>query len=224
MNVLLFGATGMVGRGVLLECLDAAPIKSVLVVGRNPCGVVHQKLDEVILDDLFNVESLGPALADRDACFFCLGISSVGLPEDAYYRVTHDLTLAVARALLAAAPHSVFLYVSGAGTDSTERGRVRWARVKGKTENELLGLGFRAAYMFRPGLIQPLRGVRSRTGWYQALYTVMSPVVPLMRRLAPQLVTTTVAVGRGMIRVAAEGYSKPILDTRDINRLAAPSR
>jgi uncharacterized protein YbjT (DUF2867 family) len=221
LNVLLFGATGMVGAGALLECLDAPEVKSVLVVGRRPCGVVHPKVREVLLDDLFDIGSIGSELADRDACFFCLGVSAVGMAEGAYRRVTYDLTLTVARTLLAAAPKAVFLYVSGEGTDSTERGRAMWARVKGKTENDLRGLGFREAFMFRPGFIQPLRGVRSRTGWYQAIYTVLGPATPLLRRLAPNLVTTTVDLGRAMIRVAATGYPKRILATRDINEVAS---
>ena len=211
----------MVGAGALLECLDDASVRSVLVVGRNPCGVRHEKLSEAVVPDLFDLGAIRSRLADRDACLFCLGVTAVGLSEDAYRHVTYDLTLAVARSLLAAAPKSVFLYVSGEGTDSTERGRAMWARVKGKTENDLLGLGFRAAYMFRPGFIQPLRGVRSRTGWYQAMYNVLGPVAPFLRRVAPSLVTTTVDVGRAMIRVARDGYAKPILRTRDINAVAA---
>jgi uncharacterized protein YbjT (DUF2867 family) len=211
----------MVGTGTLLECLDDASVRSVLVVGRNPCGVRHEKVSEAVVPDLFDLGAIRPRLADGDACFFCLGVSAVGLSEDGYRHVTYDLTLAVARSVLAAAPKSVFLYVSGEGTDSTERGRAMWARVKGKTENDLLALGFRAAYMFRPGFIQPRRGVRSRTGWYQAVYNVLGPAAPLLRRVAPSLVTTTVDVGRAMIRVARDGYSKPILRTRDINAVAA---
>lgn len=219
MNVLLFGATGMVGAGVLLECLDAPEVESVLVVGRHPCGVAHAKLRERILPDLFDIATIAADLADRDVCMYCLGVSSVGLSESAYRRVTYDLTMVVARTLLAVAPHSTFIFVSGASTNA--EGRMMWARVKGQAENDLLAMGFRAAYMFRPGFIQPMRGVRSRTNWYQAFYAVLAPIAALLRRLAPRLVTTTVIVGRAMIRVAQHGYSKRILETRDINEVAA---
>lgn len=221
MNVLLLGATGMVGAGVLLECMDAPEVTSVLVVGRTSCGVTHPKVRELLLPDLFAIDTVRDQLRDRDACFYCLGVSAVGMREREYTRVTFDLTMAVARTMLDAAPGATFVYVSGAGTDSSEHGRVMWARVKGKTENALMKLGFRSACMFRPGFIQPLRGVRSRTAWYQALYTVFAPLTPLLRRLAPGMVTTTVAVGRAMIQVGLHGSASAILETRDINALAS---
>jgi uncharacterized protein YbjT (DUF2867 family) len=220
LNVVIFGATGMVGAGALLECLDARGVQSVLVIGRHPCGVVHEKVVERVVDDLFDLGSLRDALADRDACFYCLGVSVVGTTEDAYRRTTYELTLSIARTLRDAAPRMVFLFVSAEGADSSERGRVMWARVKGQTENAVLGLGFRNAYVFRPALVQPLRGIRSRTRWYRVFYRLAGPVMPVLRRLAPQYVTTTAALGRAMIRVAADGYPAPVLRTRDINRIA----
>jgi uncharacterized protein YbjT (DUF2867 family) len=221
MKVVLFGATGMVGAGALLECLDDLRVASVLVVGRRPCGVSHAKLTEVLLEDFFNYDALKARFAGADACFFCLGVSSVGMSEEAYTRVTHDLTLAAARALLDAGSRPVFCYVSGTGTDSTESGRSMWARVKGRTENALIAQPFVAAYMFRPGFIQPMRGVRSKTRLYQAFYAVFGVLYPVLQRLLPNLVTNTVAVGRALIRVAAVGYPKKILESRDINRAAA---
>jgi uncharacterized protein YbjT (DUF2867 family) len=219
MNVVVFGATGMVGSGVLIECLKDARVASALVVGRRPSGVRDARVRELVRDDFFDWSGAAEELRGLDACFFCLGVSAAGMSEEAYTRVTHDLTLAAAQALLEASPGITFCYVSGQGTDSTERGRFMWARVKGRTENQLLAT-VPDAYMFRPGYIQPLEGVRSKTKLYQALYNVAAPAFPLLRRLAPRHVTTTVNVGRAMIRVAHEGYAKHILETPDINALA----
>lgn len=219
MKVVLLGATGMVGGAALLECLDDDRVAAVLSISRRPCGVRHPKLAEALADDLFRLEAVRPALSDADACFFCLGVSAVGMTEAAYTRVTHDLTLSIAREILAAGARPVFCYVSGAGTDSTGRGRSMWARVKGRTENDLLALPFRAAYMLRPAFIQPLRGVRSKTRLYQAFYTALAPLSPVLPRLLPGLATTSVVLGRALIRLAAEGYPRPILETRDINRI-----
>ncbi len=219
MRVVVFGATGMVGGGALLECLDDPRVSSVLAVSRRSCGVRHPKLEEILVEDLFRLDAVRPALAGADACFFCLGVSALGLSEADYTRVTHDLTLSVAREILAAGARPVFAYVSGAGTDSTGRGRVMWARVKGRTENDLLALPFRAAYMLRPGFIQPLRGVRSRTPLYRAFYAVLAPLSGVLPRLFPGIATTSVAVGRALIRLAAEGWPRPVLETRDINRI-----
>lgn len=220
MNVVLFGATGMVGGGVLQECLVDPRVSSVLVVGRSSCGQTHPKLHEVLHADFFDYAAIQPRFADRDACFFCLGVSAAGKDEVTYRHLTYDLTLAAARAMAAANGRMTFCYVSGAGTDSTERGRMMWARVKGATENALLRLPFRAAFMLRPGFIQPLKGVKSRTPAYRAAYAVFAPLFPLLRRLAPRYVTTTAAVGRAMIALAIHGYAKPILEPEDINRLA----
>ena len=209
----------MVGGGVLLECLDDPRVSSVLSVSRRPCGVRHPKLEEILVEDLFRLEALRGAFATADACFFCLGVSSFGMGEADYARVTRDLTLSVARQVLESGARPVFCYVSGAGADPSGAGRVMWARVKGRTENDLLALPFRAAYMLRPGFIQPLRGVRSRTPLYRAFYAALAPLSGLLPRLLPNLATTSVAVGRAMIRLAAEGYPRPVLETRDINAI-----
>ncbi len=219
MNVVLFGATGMVGAGVLIECLDDPRVESVLAVGRRPCAVAHPKLRELIRSDLFDYGDATGHLLNLDACFFCLGASAVGMSEAAYRRVTYDLTIAAAESLLDLNPALTFCYVSGEGTDSTERGRLMWARVKGRTENQLLQMPLNA-YMFRPGFIQPLRGVGSKTRVYQAMYTVLGPFYPLLKRLLPKHVTTTVNVGRAMIEVAAQGHTKLVLENPDINSVA----
>jgi uncharacterized protein YbjT (DUF2867 family) len=211
----------MVGAGTLLECLDDAQVASVLVIGRRATGVTHPKLAEVLVTDFFSYEALQRRFAECDACFFCLGVSSAGMSETDYHRLTYDLTLAAAQAMVAANPRMTFCYVSGEGTDRTERGRTMWARVKGKTENALLRLPFKAAYMLRPAYIQPLRGVRSKTPLYQAFYSVLGFLYPVTRRLAPRYVTTTVNLGRALIRLAVEGYAERIVVTTDINRLAS---
>jgi uncharacterized protein YbjT (DUF2867 family) len=219
MKVAIFGASGMVGAGVLLECVEDPRVEAILVVGRSSCGVTHPKLREILHRDFFDYGPIQSELADRDACFFCLGVSSVGMSEELYRHLTYDLTIAAATAMVSVNSQLTLCYVSGAGTDSTERGRVRWARVKGKTENALLGMPFKAAFMFRPAFIQPLKGVRSKTAWYQAVYTAIGALYPLLRRL-PRYVTTTENMGRAMIQAAAAGYPKRILESDDINRLA----
>lgn len=220
MNVVIFGASGMIGRGAAIECLADARVRSVVVVGRSPCGIAHPRLREIVHRDFSGFGALTAEFTRADACFFCLGVTAVGLDEPAYTRLTYDLTLAAARAMAAANPRMTFCYVSGDGTDSTERGRVMWARVKGRTENALLALPFAAAYMFRPALIFPRKGVRSKTGWYQAFYNVFGPLYPLLRRVFPWYVTTTENQGKAFIAVAAAGYPSRILFSRDINRLA----
>jgi uncharacterized protein YbjT (DUF2867 family) len=219
-KILLFGATGMVGTGALLECLADPRVESVLVVGRTPTGRSHPKLREVLHADFLHYENLRAEFVSADACFFCLGVSSAGMSEADYTRQTYDLTLAAARAMSAANPRMTFCYVSGLGTDSTERGRVMWARVKGRTENALLALPFKAAYMFRPGFIQPMDGIRSSTAWVQALYSISAPLYPLFRRLFPQYSTTTTHLGRAFIEVAAHGHPRKILHSKDIEALA----
>lgn len=219
MQVIIFGATGMVGQGVLRECLIDTGIDRVLVVGRSPTGVRNAKLTEITHGDFTDYSAIEAQLTGFDACFFCLGVTSAGLSEERYTRLTYDLTLAVARTLARLDPSMTFVYVSGTGTDSSERGRTMWARVKGRTENALLALPFKAAYMFRPGYIQPLDGIRSRTPWYRALYAVVAPLYPVLKRLVPGAVTTTAQVGRAMLVVARRGFEQPILETRDINGL-----
>jgi uncharacterized protein YbjT (DUF2867 family) len=220
-NVVLFGATGMVGAGVLLECFADPRVASVLAVTRSPTGRTHPKLREVLHADFFDYDTLHDSFATCDACFFCLGASSVGMSESAYIRVTYDLTLAAARTMVVANPQMTFCFVSGVGTDSTERGKIMWARVKGKTENALLALGFKATYMFRPGYIQPIGDVQSKTGWVQTAYDIARPLYPLIHRLLPNNSTTTSVLGRAMIQVAAAGYSKHVLYSADFNTLAA---
>jgi uncharacterized protein YbjT (DUF2867 family) len=218
MKIAIFGATGMVGAGALLECLDDPRVGEVLVVTRASTGVEHAKITEVRHADFFDYAPIRSRFAGCDGCLFCLGVSSAGMAEEAYHHLTYDLALAAAKAFVAEAPQATFCYVSGAGTDSTERGRVMWARVKGKTENAIMALPFKASYMLRPGYIQPLRGVRSKTRLYQSLYNVAVPLYPVLRRLFPLHVTTTVDVGRAMIRLVADGYERRILTSADINR------
>jgi len=218
MKVILLGATGMVGQGVLRECLLEPEVESVLAVGRGKTGQQHEKLNEIVTDNLWDLAPIEANLSGLDACFFCLGVSAAGKSEEEYRRVTYDLTLSAARILLRQNPRMTFIYVSGMGTDSTERGRMMWARVKGKTENDLLKLPFKAAYMFRPGYIQPLDGIRTKTKWYGLLYAMMAPLYPLWKALFPKYVTTTEQVGRAMIRVAKQGAAKIVLESEDISR------
>ena len=216
MKVLLFGATGMVGQGVLRECLLDPGVESVVSIGRSPSGVSDPKLREIVHADLADYSTIESQLTGFDACFFCLGVSSVGMSEQRYRHMTHDITLAAATTLSRLNPGMVFVYVTGRGADSTEQGASMWARVKGKTENDLLKLPFKAAYMFRPAGIQPLHGIKSKTAWYQAAYVVAAPVLTLLNRVAPKYVTTTEQVGRAMIKVARDGYPKPVLESEDI--------
>jgi len=220
MRVLLFGATGMVGQGVLRECLLAPDVESVLAVGRSPLRERHQKLRELLVPDLFDLAPHASELTGYTACFFCLGVSSAGMSEAGYRHLTLDLTLSVAGLVARQNPGLTFVYVSGAGTDPAGRSRSMWARVKGETENALLRLPFESAYLFRPGYIQPVHGVTSRTPWYRLAYAVLGPLFPLWRRLFPRLVTTTELVGRAMLAAARQGAPRPVLETADINALA----
>ena len=220
MKILLFGASGMVGSAALLECLDDPRVDHVLSVARRPGALHHPKLEEQVWPDLAEVEALAPRWEGVDACLFCLGVSAAGLDEAAYTLVTHDLTLAVARALLERSPGASFCYVSGQGTDTSERGRAMWARVKGRTENDLLRLPFHGAWMFRPGVIIPRRGVRSRTRLYQAFYSTLGWTLPLARLLAPNQVVDSAELGRALLRAAREGAPKPVLEPSDIRILA----
>jgi len=219
MKVILFGATGMVGQGVLRECLLDPGIDAVLAVGRSATGQQHPKLREIVHADFTDYSAIEPQLSGYDACFFCLGVSSIGMAEERYRHLTYDITLAAAKTLSRLNPQMVFVYVTGRGTDSTEQGSLMWARVKGKTENDLLRLPFKAAYMFRPAGIQPLHGLRSKTRWVQAIYIGAAPLLSLLNRFAPAYMTTTEQVGRAMIKVARQGYPKAVLESEDINRL-----
>jgi uncharacterized protein YbjT (DUF2867 family) len=221
MNALLYGATGMVGQGVLRECLLAPDVALVQTVGRKATGQENAKLREVTQDSLFDIDAIASELKGFDACFFCLGVSSAGMTEEAYSHLTYDLTLAIAEKLAALNPDMTFVYVSGAGTDSTEQGRSMWARVKGRTENALQRLPFKAVYLFRPGVIQPLHGIRSKTASYQLFYSLTKPLLSPLRTLLPNHILTTEIMGKAMLAAARHGYSKPVLETADIRVLAA---
>jgi uncharacterized protein YbjT (DUF2867 family) len=215
MKVVLFGATGMVGQGVLRECLHDDGIQQVLAVGRSSTGQKHPKLSELEINDFMDITPWEETLTGFDACFFCLGVSSVGMSEDEYRKISYHYTLSIAQTLVKWNPDMTFIYVSGTGSDSSEKGRVMWARVKGKTENDLLKLPFRAAYMFRPGVILPLHGVKSKTKLYRVMYECLRPFYPVLRRL--KTVTTTEQVGISMIQVTKFGYANHFLENRDIN-------
>jgi uncharacterized protein YbjT (DUF2867 family) len=219
MKVILFGASGMVGQGVLRECLIDSEVTTILSVVRTSTGQQHAKLREIVHKDFFDFSSIESELSGFDACFFCLGVSSAGMSEENYRRVTYDIALAAAQTLVKLNSHMTFVYVSGAGTDSSERGRVMWARVKGQTENALLRLPFKAAYVFRPGVIVPLHGIKSRTMLYRIPYAILGPILPLLKRLFPKSVTTTEKLGRAMLIAAKRGAPKPVLESSDINEL-----
>jgi uncharacterized protein YbjT (DUF2867 family) len=220
MKVLIFGATGMVGQGVLRECLLADDVDVVTAVGRSALDVQHPKLKQVAHSDMTNLAPVEALLHGHDACFFCLGVSSVGMTEPDYYHLTYDITLAVARTLAKNDPAMSFAYVSGAGTDSTERGRIMWARVKGKTENDLLQLPFSRVFLFRPGVIQPLHKVRSKTPLYQMIYTILGPILSLAKRLFPNHLVTSKEVGDAMLNSARHVSKSAVFEVKDIVRLA----
>jgi len=219
MKVLIFGATGMVGQGVLLECLRAPDVELAVTCGRSATGAQDPKLREIVHKDLSSYAGIERELAGFDACFFTLGVSSSGMKEADYARITYDLTLAAAEALSRLSPGMTFIYVSGAGTDSTERGRVMWARVKGRTENALLRLPLKA-FMFRPGLIEALDGIQSRTPLYRVMYVFFKPLLPLLRRAFPNQVVSTRDIGQAMLAVARHGDAKRIMETKDIRQAA----
>jgi uncharacterized protein YbjT (DUF2867 family) len=211
----------MVGQGVLRECLLDADVEVVETVGRAATGVANAKLREVVHANLFDCSAIEADLRGFDACFFCLGVTSAGKAEAEYTRLTYDLTLGIAQTLARLNPQMTFVYVSGRGTDSSEHGRLMWARVKGRTENAILALHFRAAYMFRPGVIQPMHGERPKVAVYRVLYNLTKPLIPVLRKLFPGQILTTEDMGRAMIRVARRGYSKSILEPADILALSA---
>jgi uncharacterized protein YbjT (DUF2867 family) len=228
MKVIIVGASGMVGQGVLRECLLDPGVQRVLVVGRRPLdavprGTTREKLVERVVPDLTDLSAIEGELAGYDACFFALGVTSVGMTEEAYRKVTYDITAAFAAALARQSPASTFVFVSGAGTDATEKSPTMWARVKGAAENVVAKAGFKAAYMFRPGIIQPRHGIVSRTAAYNVLYILLWPVVMLIRLLSPGSITSTDRVGRAMLAAARGGAPKTILGNADINALAASS-
>lgn len=219
-KVIITGSTGMVGKGVLLECLDHPQIEKVLIINRSPLGIQHAKLEEILLADFSEIADLKDDLQGYDACFYCMGVSAVGMPEEKYYQITYTTTEAFADVLYELNPNMVFNYVSGTGTDSSEKGRLMWARVKGKTENMILNKGFKDAYAFRPGVILPEKGIQSKTGWYNTMYTITKPLFPLLKKW--KLVTTTTRVGQAMINTLFTPTDKKILENVDINELAVP--
>ena len=223
MKVVVFGATGMVGQGALRECLLDPGVEAVLAVGRRGTGQSHPKLREIVHRDFLDFSAIERDLAGYDACLYALGVSSAGMSEPDYVRVTYDFALAAAQAVLRNNPAATFVFVSGASTDGTEQGRIMWARVKGRTENAILRLPFKASYMFRPGYIQPLHGIVSSTRMLRVLYAVVGPLYPLWKALFPDHVTTTEVLGRAMIRAAREGAPKRVLENRDINALGGGS-
>jgi uncharacterized protein YbjT (DUF2867 family) len=218
MKVLIFGATGMVGQGVLLESLRDPEVELAVTVGRTATGVRDPKLREIVHRDLLHYDGMEESLAGFDACFFCLGVASTGMKEADYERVTYGFTLAAAEAMSRANPGLTFIYVSGSGTDSTEHGRIMWARVKGRTENALLKLPLNA-YAFRPGFIEPMDGIQSKTPSYRLFYKVLGPLLPLMHRMFPNQILSTREIGQAMLAVARHGYAKRILETKDIRRV-----
>ena len=215
-RAIITGSTGMVGEGVLHECLLSPAVEAVLVINRSPCGVVHPKLKEIILKDFFNFSAIETEVVGYNACFFCLGVSSVGISKDDYYSMTYTLTMGVAKVLSKANPGMTFCYVSGAGTDSTEKGRVAWARVKGKTENDLMKLPFKQVYAFRPGFMRPTPGLKRVLPFYKYI----DWLYPVSRALFPGFVSTLAVVGQAMIRTVTRGYDKKVLEVRDIVALA----
>lgn len=213
LNLILTGATGMVGEGVLLESLENPDVAKVLVVGRRSCGVKHPKMEELIVPDFFQIDQHLDALKGYDGCLFCAGISSVGMGEEKYTRITYDTTLAFAKSVLAANPQLTFCYISGSHTDSTEKGRIMWARVKGRTENALLAMPFRAVYNFRPGAMSPYPGQKNS----KAIYTA---IVWLIRQFSSKSIISMQELGRAMIRAVGSGAGKEILEIADIKALA----
>lgn len=220
MKVLIFGASGMVGQGVLRECLLDPDVETVAAIGRSGVDLKHPKLTKLVHANLLDYSMVEDQLAGFDACFFCLGVTVAGKSEAEYERITYGYTVAAARALARLNPALTFIYVSGTGTDSSEKGKVMWARVKGRTENELLRV-FPSAYMFRPGGIQAVHGERSKTPAYRIGYAVARPLLPMLRALFPNSILTTEEIGRAMINIAKRGASKHVLETADIKAAAA---
>lgn len=220
MKLLIFGGTGMLGQGVLRECLRADDVRQVTTVGRKASGVHDPKLQEIVHADLYDYRAIEDRLRGYDACYFCLGVSAGGMNEADYSRITYELTLAAAQTLARLNPGMRFVYVSGAGTDSSERGRSMWARVKGRTENALQRLPFRAVYLFRPGVIQPLHGARSGTPAYRWFYTLTKPLLAPLRALLPNQILSTEGIGLAMLEAARHGAPKAVLESRDIRALA----
>jgi uncharacterized protein YbjT (DUF2867 family) len=215
-KAIITGATGMVGEGVLIECIKHPDVESVLIIGRKSCGIKHPKLNEVIHKDFFDLTEIKDQLSGYNACYFCSGISSLGKREEEYTKITYDLTMSFAGTIAQINPGMDFVYVSGTGTDNTEKGKIMWARVKGKTENDLLKLPFKAAYMFRPGYIQPTKGQKNA----YKIHKIVAPLFPLWKLFFGKYVVKLEDVGRAMINVTISGHKKPILECAEITQLA----
>lgn len=216
MHAFITGATGMVGKGVLLECLDHPEVTKVTCLVRSCTGLTHPKLKELIHSNFNDYSAIADQLIDIDACYLCMGISAAGLSEEEYHKFTYDYTLNLAKIIVEKNPDCTCTYVSGAGTDSTENSKTMWVRVKGKTENHLRNLGFRTAFMFRPGAIIPLRGIKSKTKLYQFMYDYFMWLIKLYKFVSPNSVVDTSQMGQAMINATLKGYSQPILDPIDI--------
>jgi uncharacterized protein YbjT (DUF2867 family) len=217
MKIIIFGATGMVGQGALRECIVDDAVQEILTIGRQSTGQHHKKLKEIVLENVADLSSIENDIIGFDACFFCLGVSAVGMMEDEYRKITYDITLSVAETLVKLNPQMTFIYVSGSGTDSSEKGRLMWARLKGKTENDLLRLPFKHVYMFRPGGIIPMHGVKSKTKWYQIFYDVLRPFNRLFMKSS--FVISSEQLGKAMIKVARDGYSKSIIESSELKKI-----
>ena len=215
-RVIVTGATGMVGEGVVHECLMSNEVEAVLVVSRKTSGIKHPKLKELLLPDFFDLSPIQSQMAGYNACFFCLGVSSVGISKETYERLTYQLTMGFATVLAGQNPGMVFCYVSGKGTDSSEKSRMHWARVKGKTENDLQKLPFRSVYCFRPGIMSPTPGLKNTLSPYKWLGWLL----PLMRTVSPNSVNSLAEVGHAMIHVVTRGYHQKIIEVADIRKLA----
>ena len=221
MKILILGATGMLGHGVLQECLAADDVQQVVTLGRTPVAIQNAKHLDLVHQNLFDLAAIEAQLSGFEACFFCLGVSAYGMTEAGYSHLTYDLTISIADILSRLNPQMTFIYVSGEGTDSSEKGKSMWARVKGRTENALLQLPFNAVYLFRPGIIQPVHGMHSKTRLYRVFYKVTQPVLPILRRLFPDFILTTKVIGQAMLNAARKGSGKQVVNSKDINQLSS---
>jgi len=222
-KVILFGSTGMLGQAVLRECLENKEVEYILAINRKSFSISHPKLKEIVQKDLFDLSGLTAEMTGYNTCLFCLGISSAGMKEADYHKITYDLTLKTAKTLLEINKDMTFCYISGTGTDSSEKGKMMWARVKGKTENDLLAMPFKKAYMFRPAFIQPMKGIRSRTKSYNMIYAIFKPFYFILKHYEG-FVTNTETFGKAMILTVLNGYEKNILESRDINKIVKDNR
>ncbi len=220
MKVIITGASGMVGRGVLLECLDNTEVEKVLAIGRTSVGISHPKLHELSPKNFLDYSNYTAELSGYDACYLCMGVSAPGMKEETYFELTYSYTIALAKRFVELNKNSTITYVSGQGTDSTETGRIMWARVKGKTENALLALNPNKTFLFRPGVIIPLRGIKSKTKSYQFFYDYFMWLIRIQKFIAPTTVVNTTQIGLAMLRVALSGYDKNIITPKDILKLA----